>query len=83
MILERQYEEPSPYLTKELAMSPMNPTAAPTIAVFRQPNMSVQTLAIGQQKNIIPMERELTNAVKEGEKRNFKCKSYLYLSHGI
>lgn len=49
----------------------MNPTAAPTTAVFRQPNMSVKTLAIGQQKKIIPMDRELTHAVKEGQKGHY------------
>lgn len=60
-------KKPSPYLTKELDKSPTNPTAAPTTAVFRQPNMSVKTLTIGQQKKIIPMERELTHAAREGE----------------
>lgn len=49
----------------------MNPTAAPTTAVFRHPNMSVKTLAIGQQKKIIPMDRELTHAVKEAQKEHY------------
>ena len=61
-------KKPSPYLTKELDTSPTNPTAAPTTAVLRQPNTSVKTLTIGQQKKIIPMERELTHAVKEEKK---------------
>lgn len=61
-------KKPSPYLTKELDMSPTNPTAAPMTAVFRQPNRSVKMLTIGQQKKIIPMEREPTHAVKEGKR---------------
>ncbi|KAB0406599.1 hypothetical protein E2I00_014419 [Balaenoptera physalus] len=64
-------KKPSPYLTKELDMSPTNPTAAPTTAVLRQPNTSVKTLTIGQQKKIIPMERELTHAVKEEKKGRY------------
>lgn len=60
-------KQPHPYLTKELDMRPMNPTAAPTTAVFRQPNMSVKTLTMGQQKKIMPMDSEPTHAGKEGE----------------
>lgn len=63
----KNMKKPNPYLTKELDMSPMNPTAAPITAVFRQPMMSVKTLTIGQQRKIIPMDRELTHAVKEGK----------------
>lgn len=70
-VLEKQHEEPSPYLTKELDRSPMNPTAAPMTAVLWQPNMSVKTLAIGQQKKIIPMDRELTHAVREGQNGHY------------
>lgn len=65
--MKSDMKKPSPYLTKELDKSPANPTAAPMTAVFEQPNMSVKTLTIGQQKKIIPMERELTHAAREGE----------------
>lgn len=63
--LKKQHrKKPSPYLTKELDRSPVNPTAAPTTAVFRQPYMSVKMLTIGLQKKIIPMDREFTHAAK-------------------
>lgn len=52
-------------------MSPTNSTAAPRTAVFRQPNMSVKTLTIGQQKKIIPMEREFTQAVNREQKGHY------------
>jgi hypothetical protein len=45
----------------------MNPTAAPTTAVLRQPNMSVKTLTMGQQKKIMPMDSEPTHAGEEEE----------------
>lgn len=51
------------YLTKELASNPTKPTAAPPMAVILQPSMSVTTLTMGEQKKIIPMEREPTHAV--------------------
>lgn len=52
------------YLTKELERSPINPTAAPTTATFRQPNRSVNMLTIGEQKKTIPIEREVTHAAE-------------------
>lgn len=78
-------KKPSPYLTKELDMSPMNPIAAPTTAVFRQPNMSVKMLTIGQQKKIIPMERELTHAVKREKNKGIlrHGKLHLHLFHKL
>lgn len=65
--MKSNVKKASPYLTNELDKSPANPTAAPMTAVFRQPNMSVKTLTIGQQKKIIPMEIEPTHAAREGE----------------
>lgn len=49
-------------MTKELARRPTRPTAAPPTAVTRHPRTSVKTLTIGEQKKIIPMEREPTHA---------------------
>lgn len=51
-----------PYLTKELARRPTRPTALPATAVTLQPKMSVKTLTMGEQKKIMPMEREPTQA---------------------
>lgn len=50
------------HVTNELARSPTNPTAAPPTAVIRQPRRSVNTLTIGEQKKIIPIDREPTHA---------------------
>lgn len=50
------------YVTKELARRPTRPTAAPPTAVTLQPKMSVKMLTMGEQKKIIPMEREPTQA---------------------
>lgn len=49
-------------VTKELASSPTRPTAAPPTAVTLQPSRSVKTLTMGEQKKIIPMDREPTHA---------------------
>lgn len=62
----KNIEETKSLPYKRLDKSPTNLTGKPTTAVFRQPNMSVKTLTIGQQKKIIPMERELTHAAKRG-----------------
>lgn len=56
-----------PYVTKELAMRPTRPTAAPPTAVILQPRMSVKTLTMGEQKKIIPMESEPTHAARDKE----------------
>lgn len=56
-----------PYVTKELARRPTRPTAAPPTAVILQPRMSVKTLTMGEQKKIIPMEREPTHAAGNTE----------------
>lgn len=58
-----------PYVTKELASRPTRPTAAPPTAVILQPRMSVKTLTMGEQKKIIPMEREPTHAAGDAERR--------------
>lgn len=50
------------YVTKEQANRPTKPIAAPPTAVILQPRMSVKTLTMGEQKKIIPMEREPTQA---------------------
>lgn len=57
------------YLTKELASRPTRPMAAPPTAVTLQPRMSVKTLTMGEQKKIIPMEREPTHAAGDRRKR--------------
>lgn len=58
----------SPYVTKELARRPIRPTVAPPTAVTLQPRMSVKMLTMGEQKKIIPMEREPTHAATETHK---------------
>lgn len=55
-------------VTKELASSPTRPTAAPPTAVTLQPSRSVKTLTTGEQKKIIPMEREPTHAAGQRER---------------
>ncbi|TNN85436.1 hypothetical protein EYF80_004458 [Liparis tanakae] len=50
------------------------PTAAPATAVILQPKMSVKTLTMGEQKKIIPMEREPTHAARD--------ESMFFWSHG-
>lgn len=57
------------YLTNELDKSPTSATAAPTTATFRQPNRLVNTLTMGEQKKIIPMDREPTQAVEKIKNR--------------
>lgn len=59
---EQQTEERLTYLTKELANKPTRATAAPPTAVTRQPRRSVKMLTMGEQKKIMPMEREPTQA---------------------
>lgn len=49
-------------MTKELAMRPIRATAAPPTAVILQPKMSVKMLTMGEQKKIIPMDSEPTQA---------------------
>lgn len=43
----------------------MKATDAPTTATARQPNMLVNILTMGEQKKIIPMDREFTHAVEK------------------
>lgn len=59
------------YVTKELAKRPTRPTAAPPTAVILQPRMSVKTLTMGEQKKIIPMESEPTQA-EETQKQKLR-----------
>lgn len=49
-------------MTKELANKPTRATAAPPTAVTRQPSISVKMLTMGEQKKIMPMDREPTQA---------------------
>lgn len=56
------------YVTKEVAMRPTKPTVAPPTAVILQPKISVKTLTMGEQKKIIPMEREPTSAAGDTSK---------------
>lgn len=51
----------------------MKATAAPAVAVIRQPKRSVNILTMGEQKKIMPIERAPTHAA---EKRSTK----IYLS---
>lgn len=53
------------YLTNELARSPTKATAAPTTATVRQPYILVKILTIGEQKKIIPIDKEFTNAAEK------------------
>jgi hypothetical protein len=55
---------------KELVWRPMKATAAPAVAVIRQPKRSVNILTIGEQKKIMPIARAPTHAA---EKRSTKA----------
>lgn len=67
LTLEKAASNSRPYLVKELVWRPMKATAAPVVAVIRQPKRSVNILTIGEQKKIMPMARAATHA---GEKRS-------------
>lgn len=43
----------------------MKATAAPVVAVIRQPKRSVNILTMGEQKKIMPMARAATHAVEK------------------
>ena len=71
-------------VTKELASNPTRPTAAPPTAVTLQPSRSVKTLTMGEQKKIIPMEREPTHAAGQRETqrdRRVKLKAHAVLHY--
>lgn len=50
---------------KELVWRPMKATAAPVVAVIRQPKRSVNILTMGEQKKIMPMARAPTQAAEK------------------
>ena len=81
----RDGEEEAAYVTKELASSPTRPTAAPPTAVILQPSRSVKMLTMGEQKKIIPIDREPTKAakVKHKEQRGYTADSNLTTLHTI
>ena len=51
----------------------MKATAAPAVAVILQPKRSVNTLTMGEQKKIIPIDRAPTHAA---EKRSTKTSQF-------
>jgi hypothetical protein len=50
---------------KELVWRPMKATAAPVVAVIRQPKRSVNILTMGEQKKIMPIARAPTHAAEK------------------
>lgn len=71
---------PRPYLVKELVWRPMNATAAPVVAVIRQPKRSVNILTMGEQKKIMPMARAATHAA---EKRSTETLEVTVVSNAV
>lgn len=65
LTLEKVASNSRPYLVKELVWRPMKATAAPVVAVIRQPKRSVNILTMGEQKKIMPMARAATHAVEK------------------
>lgn len=45
----------------------MKATAAPAVAVIRQPKRSVNILTMGEQKKIMPIERAPTHAAEKNK----------------
>lgn len=57
------------YFANDVLSSPTKATAAPQMAVFLQPKWSVNMLTTGEQRKIMPMARDPTQAAEKEKQK--------------